>query len=336
MSVKQRGKTWQVTVGSGSDRYRATAQTEEIGQMMEQRELLRRTQVTLGQLQPEATKQKVEITLKRLYDLAKRRQWLNKGERQADNALLVLNELGENTSVHDVDRVMLHELVETFYEMGNSGATINRKLSSLSVLLTVAEDEGWIERAPKMPRQDENKHRIRFYNNAEEAEMMELCEQFGMQELSDFIIFAIDTGFRRSEVLGLAMRDCEDGYAVLHAGETKSGNARSVPLTQRAKDVVARRKALGYRALFQDMTHAQLRKRWGILRSNFSEAGDHFIVHTLRHTCASRLAMQGENATFIQTWMGHSSIMITQRYMHFAPGTLRKGTTSLDNYRKAA
>lgn len=64
--------------------------------------------------------------------------------------------------------------------------------------------------------------------------------------------------------------------------------------------------------------------------------GDHFLVHTLRHTCASRLAIAGENATFIQNWMGHSTILVTQSYMHLAPDTLVKGVTSLENYRKKA
>jgi integrase len=338
MPVIKRGNTWQVSVGSGSDRFRATAATEADGKMIEAQEILKRQKKALGILEPKAEdKPRVDVTLQRLFELAKRRKWLNKTDAQVKNAQQVITELGERTSVHDITRDCLHEFVENLYERGNSGATINRKLSALSVLLTIAEEEEWIDRAPnlRLHRQDEAKHRIRFFNNEEEAEMLAVCDKLGLLDLKDFIVFAIDTGFRRMEALGLSVRDCEDGTAVLHAGETKSGAARAVPLTDRAMEIVQRRSKLGYKMLFEDLSDAKLRKRWDILKANLRDPGDHFIVHTMRHTCASRLAISGENATFIQAWMGHSSIMVTQRYMHLAPDTLKKGTTSLDNYRKA-
>lgn len=336
MPVVKRGNSWQVSVGSGNDRFRATAPSEAEGKMIEAKEILKRQRAILGVLDPTApVKSQVDVTLQRLFELAKRRKWLNKTDAQVKNAQQIIDVLGARTSVHDISRARLHELVEELYERGNSGATINRKLSALSVLLTLAEEEGWIDAWPKLPRQDEAKHRIRFFNNEEEAEMLAVCDKLGLLDLKDFIVFAIDTGFRRMEALGLSVRDCEDGTAVLHAGETKSGAARAVPLTDRAMEIVLRRSKMGYKMLFEDLSDAKLRKRWDILKANLRDPGDHFIVHTMRHTCASRLAISGENATFIQAWMGHSSIMVTQRYMHLAPDTLKKGTASLDNYRKA-
>jgi integrase len=334
MAITPRGNTFQVNVGSGADRFRVSAKTMEEAVEVERREILKRQKAALGVVE-EKPAARAEVTMGRLLELAKRRIWLNASDTQSENAERVLAVLGERTSVHEINRDTLRELVETFYEMGNSGATINRKMSALSVMLKVAEDEEWIERAPKIPRQTEAKHRVRFYDAAEEKAMLRVCHQLGMPDLADFIVLGIDTGFRKSEILGLAIRDCEGENAVLHAGETKSGNARSVTLTTRCREMVQRRK--GFTTLFENLTLAQLRRQWDILRHAMGKEDDEFfIVHVLRHTCASRLAMMGRPAQFIQAWMGHSTIMVSQRYMHLCPNTLKDGVVSLDDYRLRA
>lgn len=337
MPVVQRGKKWQVSVGSGADRVRFTADSKEEGLILEQQELMKRKRAALGIEDPKVeAKPVIHVTMNRLLDMALRTRWRESSNAPTKNACMIVKMLGERTSVQEINRERVHELIEELYELGNTGATVNRKLSALSVMLSIAEDEGWIERAPKLPRQQEAKHRIRFFNAAEENEMLNVCDKLGMDALADFIQFAIDTGFRRMEALNLDIRDCENGNAVLHAGETKSGNARSVPLTSRALEIIKKRKEKGYTKLFEDLNDYQLRRQWDVLKANMKAPGDHFLVHTLRHTCASRLAIAGENATFIQTWMGHSTILVTQRYMHLAPDTLFKGVASLDNYRKKA
>ncbi len=41
--------------------------------------------------------------------------------------------------------------------------------------------------------------------------------------------------------------------------------------------------------------------------------------HSTRHTCASWLAQQGCSIEAIRRYMGHSSITVTQKYMHLSP-----------------
>jgi integrase len=336
MPIYARNGSWQVSVGSGKDRFRATARTRVEAELIEKQELLKRRQEALGLLAPQAVPQVVPgITLRKCLEQAKRGQWRTKGKAQAENAERILAVLGETTYVKGVNREMIQEFIEECYEDGNSGATINRKLCSLSVLLKVAAEQGWISTIPIIPKQEENEHRIRYYDNAEEAEMLTTCERLGLQDLADFIIFGIDTGFRRGELLRLTIKDCSNGLARLHAGTTKSGKARSVPLTDRCAAIVNKRSDMGYSKLFEYMTDAQLRKRWDMLKFALGKKSDpHFVVHVLRHTCASRLAIAGETAPFIMNWMGHSSIMVTQRYMHLGANGLTRGAETLDKYRK--
>lgn len=45
-------------------------------------------------------------------------------------------------------------------------------------------------------------------------------------------------------------------------------------------------------------------------------------THVLRHTFASHFMMRGGNILVLQQILGHSTIMMTMRYAHFAPNHL--------------
>jgi site-specific recombinase XerD len=52
--------------------------------------------------------------------------------------------------------------------------------------------------------------------------------------------------------------------------------------------------------------------------------------HPLRHTFCSHLAMRGAPPKTIQELAGHSSLGITQRYMHLTPGATREAIKLLE------
>jgi hypothetical protein len=55
-------------------------------------------------------------------------------------------------------------------------------------------------------------------------------------------------------------------------------------------------------------------------------------LHTMRHTCASRLVQGGMDLYRVMTWLGHSSINVTQRYAHLAPTSLDAGAAILSGH----
>jgi integrase len=333
MPVYQRGNKWLMSLGSGKSRVRQSYSTEAEAKEAEVQETVRR----LGNSSPVVTS---GITLGQLYVLACKMKWndCKSAEKLQINARLVRDYLGADLQVSQVTPEKIRNMTLHFAETGNSGATINRKLSTLSVMMTLAENEGFINATPKMPRRRESEHRIRYMTPEEEQASLAFCQSRGLDTLADFIQIAIDTGFRRGELLGLRFTDCQGTAAILHADATKSGRARAVPLTQRVRAIIARRLGsnLGDR-LFSDLSISQLRKQWESLVDYLGLTNDsQFVVHMLRHTCASRLAQSGKNAPFIMQWMGHSSIMVTQRYMHLAPRALEEGLGALESFQKAA
>jgi integrase len=46
------------------------------------------------------------------------------------------------------------------------------------------------------------------------------------------------------------------------------------------------------------------------------EVRKEWVIHTLRHTCLTRLAQRGWSAPAISQWAGHKSLAVTQRYVH--------------------
>lgn len=84
--------------------------------------------------------------------------------------------------------------------------------------------------------------------------------------------------------------------------------------------------------LFDDLNEYQLRRQWDVLKEAMGLENDNgFIVHALRHTCATRLGEAGKSALFIKEWMGWSSIMMAQVYVHLNIDSLRSGVEALSN-----
>jgi integrase len=338
MPIYKRGEAFLVCVGSGKGRFRKSYKTQAEAEKAEKRELLIREGVID---RPEGVKVGTKIptkghTMSQAFDLAEKDVWSqNKGDTSVRVARRVLSSMGGDTPVKDVNTSLIRELVEEWEDAGNTGGTVNAKLSAISVMLKCAADEGWIEGLPRIKRRSPGAHRLRWMDFNEELKALNLCDKLGLLALKDYIQVAIDTGFRKMELMDFEVKEYHHGMLHLHPGDTKTSKPRSIPATARVAEIIEKRKHNS--RLFDDLTPCKLRDQWAVIRESMGMTEDpQFVVHMLRHTCASRLAMQDKSAKFIQDWMGHSSPLTTARYMHLAPGKLIEGAEALDQYRKGA
>lgn len=328
MPIYKRGNTWLVSVGSGDDRTRKTCKTKEEAEAFELRELLRRK---------EGTKEgKPKHTLGQALDLTRKLRW--SGQKSEDNHALrgrqVIDALGRDTPLDEITPEVIAEAILEWEDEGNSGSTVNRKLSALSTMLDMAMDHGWLDKKPKIKRRREGKHRVRWLDLEEELQLLNVAERLGLHELRDFIVVAVDTGFRRSELLGLDPRDYQNGMLHLHAGSTKNDDARAVPVTSRVREILESRR--GNCKVFS-LTPASLRYQWSALKMHLDKDDDpQFCVHMLRHTCASRLVQRGVQLAVVQRWMGHKHIQTTLRYAHLSPDSLMGARDALEVERKTS
>lgn len=330
MPVRQRGNVFQVDITWNGKRHRQGGfNTRGQAETWEQRAIDRLKQGTAITALQAATALEV-ATLEQLYERTYTKLWQGrKGEGTAViNAKSVLAVLGEKTQLNDLREADVEHLIKHFKDEGLGGSTINRKMSALSTMLRLAKDRGWMETGLHIPRQHEKRHRIRWLTPEEEATVLDLCEDWW--EMRDLVVFLLDTGMRISEALRLTWADLDEAEGVTWARiwESKNGEPRSVPLTDRVKDLVRRRQqeSLLYTPphthLFTMTRHAA-DKRWATIREEMGLAHDkEFVIHALRHTCASRLVQRGEPLPNIQQYLGHKDIQTTLRYAHLAPKNL--------------
>ena len=133
------------------------------------------------------------------------------------------------------------------------------------------------------------------------------------------MLFAITTGVRRGELLGLRWQDIdlERRVAVLH--NAKNGDRRSVPIVPEGAELL--REHGKVRRLDNDQVFASdgddpvwFDKFWyAALKA--AKIKD-FRFHDLRHTAASYLAMSGATTAEIAAVLGHRTLQMVKRYAH--------------------
>lgn len=179
----------------------------------------------------------------------------------------------------------------------------------------------------------------------------EIAALLGAEEVPqwarDVWAVAIFTGLRKGELAGLRWQDVELGARPMlrvyrsYRQTTKSGKGREVPLLPPAREALERIRertpGIGAAPVFPSGSggvwsgHSWDPGGWrryalGATRPDSGGVLDrHVRFHDLRHTCASHLVQGTWLATpmdlyRVKEWLGHSSIGVTQRYAHLAPG----------------
>lgn len=215
----------------------------------------------------------------------------------------------------DFPQDRLDFLVGRLRDKGNSNATINRKLAALSKLLRKAHRMGQLHSLPHFIRFRERAGRIRFLEEEEEDRLFHAI-RVRSEDYYRLSVFLVDTGARLGEAIGLHWNDV--GEAQVTFWITKSGRSRTIPLTTRAKTVLAAaRPCRG--GPFLHVKQQRFRTVWHAARKDCGLGDDADVVpHILRHTCASRLVRGGIDLRRVQMWLGHQTLQMTMRYAHLA------------------
>jgi integrase len=238
--------------------------------------------------------------------------------RHKENVRSFLGEIDEiylNKRFSTFSQETLDGLIGTLRERGNSNATINRKMAALSKLLRKACKMGDIYSLPEFRRQKERSGRIRFLEIDEEERLFADIRQQS-EHYYQLCLFLVDTGARLGEAIGLHWNDIHDGTVTFWL--TKSGRSRTVPLTQRVRNMLDSMERTKF-GPFGKIKQYQFRAVWHQSRGAIGLGTDTELVpHCLRHTCASRLVRGGVDIRRVQMWLGHQTLQMTMRYSHLA------------------
>ena len=222
-------------------------------------------------------------------------------------------------------------------------ATLNREPAVLRHLFRLAVEE-WqaIEAPPRIRLAKEPQGRLRFLTEEELARLLATCgrEQRRKQSphLEAVVAIAVNTGKRKSELLGLEWGRVDFARGVLLLEVTKSGRRREVPMNQAVYEALSALpgpKESG--PVFRRVNGAA----WGNIRTAFENACADaklagFRFHDLRHTFASHMMMRGATIGELRELLGHADVKMTMRYAHLSPARRRAAVARLEGLTPAA
>ena len=128
------------------------------------------------------------------------------------------------------------------------------------------------------------------------------------------IIFAIETGMRRGEILGLQWKHVDLDRRIAFLPLTKNGSSREVPLSIKAAQVLARQRQRNDTTSPFPVTSNGFRLAWERLRGRTGLSDLRF--HDLRHEAISRFFELGLNIPEVAVISGHRDPRMLFRYTH--------------------
>jgi integrase len=221
------------------------------------------------------------------------------------------------------------------YTDGVKPATINRELATLKKAFNLARREWeWCQDNPvcRVSMERENNTRDRWLTVDEETRLLNAASPW----LRELMLFAIHTGMRMGEILGLMWTGVDLFRRTVTVFKSKNGEQRTIPLNQTALALLKHKagsRSVDTELVFPSNAHTRLNA------SNISRSLNlalekakltNFHFHDLRHTCATRMVQAGVDLYKVQRLLGHKSPIMTQRYAHHYPESLRAGVEVLD------
>jgi integrase len=233
-----------------------------------------------------------------------------------------------------IDEAMIERYV-TWRRASVAPATCNRELATLRRALRLAEDWKVIARAPRIRLLKGEGQRDFVLSHNDEPKYLASCPPL----LRDAASVMLDTGLRIGELLNLRWEDIRFDpagaarFGSLKVREGKSKNAqRTLSLTSRASAVLFERRkhstspcvfpgdSLNTPMLVTSLDHLHRRVCEPMVNGKKQVLFPReFVLHGLRHTFLTRLGEAGADAFTIMKLAGHSSVTVSQRYVHPTP-----------------
>lgn len=181
--------------------------------------------------------------------------------------------------------------------------------------------------------------RERFLTHEEAALLLErLKEKSPLWH--DITVIALHTGLRASEIFSLRGHDLDFDQELVNVDDTKNKHPRKAFMTEGVKDILMLREPAipgdlvflnkkGERITEVSRTFDRTVDELGFNRG-ITDNRQKVVFHSLRHTFASNLAIQGTPLHVIAELTGHRQMNMVQRYSHLSPDVKRKAVKQME------
>jgi integrase len=222
-----------------------------------------------------------------------------------------------------------------------SPASVNRELATLRRLLRLAQEWKVLDRVPRIRLLRGERNREFVLNHQLQPVYLEAAPQ----PLRDVAILILESGVRPGEAARLSWSDvylqpavrAKFSYITIRKGKSKYSK-RNLSLTARAAEMLKARKAAAGesdwvfpgKTLGAPMKGTSLDHQHDEVRTKLKLPAD-FVIHSLRHTMLTRLGEAGADAFTIMRIAGHSSVTVSQRYVHPTPEGMERAFERLED-----
>lgn len=262
------------------------------------------------------------LTLDTFFDKYGKRLWQDKYLKDCNFMVNRLSNFSNNRtraigSYIDDD---LYDFMDHLKEEGLSDSTVNRYLAAYSRLFKKAVNKKLMDYAPQVEWKTVESGRPRFYSDQEVDDLIEFFLDSDHPWMADFVVVAVNTGMRLGEILSInnpkpkktigTISPCGN---FIELTNTKNGSERTVPMNASAREALRNLDNCPSNV----WTNRKFYDTWALAKQCLAPYDEHFVFHVLRHTCATRLAMEFNVDTLIVgTILGHKSIATTKKYVH--------------------
>ena len=237
----------------------------------------------------------------------------------------------------DVDAALIGAFLDHLEKDRDSTArTRNLRLTAIRSFFRftayqMPSQSGLIQRVLSMPSKRQDRKLVHFLTHSEIEALLLAPDRRTWAGRRDyaFILIAVQTGLRLSEMIGLRPHDVVLGTGAHIRCEGKGRKERCTPLTKQAVAVIQAwlREPLRGKAetLFPNARGGQLSadgvqyllaKHVATAQKSCPSLKEKRVSpHVLRHTAAMELLQSGVDRAVIALWLGHESIETTQIYL---------------------
>lgn len=194
--------------------------------------------------------------------------------------------------------------------------SLKRQLSPIQNMFEVAREE-WgfpINENPvkklRLPTGD--RKRERRLREGEYEALIQAARTRRNPIIEKVIIFALETGMRRGEILALRWQQVDLARRSVTILEAKNGHSRTIPLSTRAVDLLGTLEVKGDRVF--ELSPNALKLAWCRMLEGTSMHDLHF--HDLRHEAISRFFELGLTSPEVAAVSGHRDMRMLYRYAH--------------------
>lgn len=180
-------------------------------------------------------------------------------------------------------------------------------------------------------------NRLRFYTHKEIDQLLLALKPY--KQLHDMALLSLRSGLRLKEMTGIKGQDLDFKNDIIQVLDPKNDEEGEVVyMTPDIKAILKAYDTPKHEYIFKDQNGNRIKQVSKIFsrivkglefNKGITDRRQKLIFHSLRHTFASYLALQGEQLPTIKELLRHKDVKMTMRYAHLIPSHKKRAVNKI-------